>query len=337
MMRLARAAACVLAVLAAGCERIDAPAQQPQADPQSSRLSRPALRVFSASDPRSSVAHSGTRRIEFTPAPEERLSFRESVATDGAGHFSIQPLGPAGSSVSDWNVFELTQRAREGFLFRYRDFSVRDAELFRRNWSLTPLGETTVAGRRCERYRAERTSDPRVAYELSTDAETGLVLDSREFDADGRQVASMVYETFQLAPDLGAIAWHASANDELPFEPQAGQGTPVLEPRLLPPGFDALEVSTVLDGQDRRWIKRTYSDGIEPLFFLQGLSTSVLPKAHTMKAGSLDSTPDPSSAVVVLHLGVVTVIQGELDGFDLIVVGKASEAELLDLIESALP
>lgn len=331
----ARAAAYLLCAWVAGCERIDGHAQQPQArDTQGSAASRGALRAFSAPDPRTNVAHAGTRRIEFTPTPEERHAFRESIATDGAGHYSIQPLGPVEGSIPNWDVFELTQHAREGFLFRYRDFSVRGTGLFARNWSRTPLAETEVAGRLCQRYRLERTTGPRVAYELSVDEETGLVLGSLEFDAQGRPVASMLYETFQPDPDLGAIAWHVSANDERPFDPQEDLGVRVLEPRLLPEGFGALEVGTVVDGLGSRWIKRTYSDGIEPLFFLQGVSGAGPNELHTSGLAPVSASP---SAVVVLRLGAVTVIQGELDGFDLIVVGKASEAELLDLIESALP
>lgn len=331
----AYAAAFLLCAWFAGCERIDGHAQQPQgAGTQELTVSAGPLRASSASDPRSSVAHTGTRRIEFTPVSEEHHSFRESIATDGAGHYSIQPLGPAEGSIPNWDVFELTQRLREGFLFRYRDFSVRDAELFARNWSEAPLAQTEVAGRLCRRYRLERTTGPRIAYELSVDEETGLVLGSIEFDDQGRPVASMVYETFQPDPDLGAVAWHVPANDERPFDPQEDLGVRVLEPRLLPDGFGALEVCTVVDGLGSRWIKRTYSDGIEPLFFLQGASAA---EPGQPRASSLAPVPASLGAVVVLRLGSVTVIQGELDGFDLIVVGKAPEAELLDLIESALP
>jgi hypothetical protein len=47
--------------------------------------------------------------------------------------------------------------------------------------------------------------------------------------------------------------------------------------------------------------------------------------------------PQATSSVVVYRIGAARVIQGMVDGFELMVIGTAPEVELLDMIESALP
>jgi len=332
MIRLAGLASCVLAALAASCEHADMPAA-----PAKLVQSGDGAASFPRTDARLLVAHTGVRRLEFSSGSEPALYFRESITTDGHGNYSVEPLGPQGTSVPDWGVFELTQRAREGFLFRYRDFTVRDPELFESNWNVMPLAPTQVAGRACQAYRLVRVVGEAIAYEVSVDRETGLILASHEFDAGGREVASMDYESLQLQPDLSAVVWHVPANDERPFDAHEYPRVPVAEPRLLPDGFAPLELKTVSDGQGEQWLKRTYSDGIEPLFFLQRLDEPTPGKPLRQRARDVGTLSASPSAVVVFHLGPVTAVQGELEGFNLLVIGKTSEAELLDLIESALP
>jgi hypothetical protein len=331
-MKLARGFVLGIFLAAASCERIDVPEKN-----GAPTLVAEIAALFTQADPRLYVAHQGTRTLELFGADDSVLRFREVIATDGAGRYSIRPLGPAGSTVADWDSFELTQVAREGFLFRYRDFAVRDAQLFRENWLLERLAtDANVAGRTCQLYRAERTRGPAAAYELSVDVATGLILASREYDAEDRLVARMTYDDFQTVFDHDAIVWHVPANDERALEPEDELPVAPLEPHLLPDGHAEIELATVAEGSGRRWVKRTYSDGVECAFFFQGLPERVLEKPT--RAQVLDSAaPRAPSALVVFQLGPVTVVQGELDGYDLLVLGKQPEAELLDLLESALP
>src|SRR5262249_10574178 len=133
----------------------------------------------------------------------DTVTFRERIATDGDGRYSVEPLEALDSSIRDWDGFELLQRAEEGFIFRYRDFVVRQPELFQRNYRTTDLHETTaVAGRTCARYRVERVVGTTVRFELSIERATQLVLASQEFDSNGRLVAAMNYEAVDLQPDL---------------------------------------------------------------------------------------------------------------------------------------
>lgn len=331
-----------LALGLTACERIDESDKTPPEE-QVLRVAPPQpLPGFARGDARLRVAHTGLRRLEFAPIAGSGLVFRERITTDGLGHYAIAPEDLVESSSLDWGGFELIQRAREGFHFRYRDFLVRDPVLFERNWRTIELAQpVTVAGRLCQRFRLERVVGEPVAFELSIDSETDLVLASDEFDAEGQRVASMVYESFVLAPQTGSTVWHAPANDEVALDAridvQAQLGVRVLQPHLLPAGQGLLEIATVGDDPAERWLKLTYSDGIEPLFFLQRLQESTRGRAARVDPGRMDRVPDSTSGVAVFQLGAATAIQGQVDGFELIVVGKAPQAELLDMIESALP
>lgn len=333
-------------VLALGCGRSDAPGAQSAAPSQAELARGPS---FLRGDPRLSVAHAGIRRLEFPHVAGPGRSFRERIATDGKGNYSIQPFDALEASSSEWDNFELLQRGREGFHFRYRDFLVRDPRLFARNWRTTDQERMVlVAGRACALYRVERMEGEPVVFELSIDADTGLVLASQELDADGQLVATMTYESLRLDLDPSTVVWHVPANEERVLDPAKTDlaeaiGEQPLRPRLLPRGYGPLETATVGDGKGAKWLMLTYSDGIEPLFFfqaMQGANGVSDANAHELAARSearLDGAQRTPSSVVVFEIGAATAIQGTVDGFELMVIGRVPQAELLDLIESSLP
>lgn len=320
----------------AACERIDAPPEK-----QVFQVSTPEpLPGFARGDARLRVAHTGLRRLEFMPIAGSGLTFRERITTDGNGRYAIVPEELVESSSLEWGGFELLQRTREGFHFRYRDFLVRDPLLFERNWRTSELSHPAlVAGRACQRYRLERLVGEPIAFELAVDAETDLVLASDEFDAQGQRVASMVYESLALGPQ--SAVWHVPANDEIALDAHSAVQdqleVPVLQPRLLPAGHGLLEAAMVGTDPAERWLKLTFSDGIEPLFFLQQVPEREPGRAMRAERGHTGRLPESTSGVVVYQLGAATAIQGHVDGHELMVVGKAPQAELLDLIASALP
>jgi hypothetical protein len=293
-------------------------------------------------DPRLSVAHTGIRRLEFPGVTGPGRSFHECITTDGHGHYSIEPLDAVDGTGADWETFELMQRAREGFLFRYRDFLVRDPRLFAQNWRTTDLRRTVVvAGRSCVLYRVERAEGDAIVFELSIDVETALVLASLERDAGGDVVAAMTYESIRLHPDLDGIVWHEPSNEERLLDPGRLEevGMRPRRPRLLPPGYGPLEEATVGDGRGQRWLKLTYSDGVQPLFYFQEIEEDLSRNARgvTPHSGARLGQPSSPSSVIVFEVGAATAIQGKVDGVDVMVIGRAPQAELLDLIESSLP
>jgi hypothetical protein len=347
MRRFSRVAGQLLALLCLlliGCGRPAAPGDQSEA-------LRPAAGSgpsFLRGDPRLAVAHVGLRRLEFPHVVGPGRSFRERIATDGKGNYSIEPVDALGTSGAEWDGFELLLRGREGFHFRYRDFLVRDPRLFARNWRTTDQERMVeIAGRSCALYRVERTEGKPIAFELSIDAGTGLVLASREFDADGQLVAAMTYENVRFDLDPSTVAWHVPANEEVVLDPADDNlvealGAQPLRPHLLPRGYGPLETTMVGDGKGAKWLMLTYSDGVEPLFFFQAVKRTSGSGANpreidTRSEAGLDGAQRAASSVVVFEIGAATAIQGTVDGFELMVIGKAPQAELLDLIESSLP
>jgi hypothetical protein len=264
--------------------------------------------------------------------------YREQIATDGEGRFALEPLESPHASQEERDEFGLRQRARQGFLFRYRDFHVRDARLFEENWSTLDLGRSeSVAGRECEVFRVERHGDAGRAFELAIDRETSLILASREF-VGGQLVADMAYESVDLQPDLSGVAWHRPGNEErvlLDVEAVEREfGLRALRPRLLPDRYATLEVATVSERNGTTWLKWTYSDGVEPLFFMQALDVS---DSQVSAATGVSGERVEPSSVVVFRLGAATAVQGRVEGHRLMAIGQVREVELLDLIESALP
>ena len=97
------------------------------------------------------VRHQGVRRVDLydrSVEPAKYLSYREEIAADGTGRFSLAPVEALTQVAPDWISFELQQRARAKFLMRYRDFEVRDQGLMLRNYTIRDLDASEeVAGR----------------------------------------------------------------------------------------------------------------------------------------------------------------------------------------------
>ena len=82
------------------------------------------------------VPHAGVRRVEAidrTVDPPRVIAYRERVMTDGNGRFSLDPTEAITPVAPDWNVFSLLQRIRADYVFRHRDFAIRDMGLFQQN------------------------------------------------------------------------------------------------------------------------------------------------------------------------------------------------------------
>jgi len=337
MKRVAGLGLC-LAVLVGACDR-NAPSGD---DSGTLRLQAGvSLPGFARQDPRLRVAHSGVRRLEFASGAGPGLAFDERITTDGDGHYSLESAQGLVSNTLDSGTFEMLYQLREGFFFRYRDFAVRDPRAFVRNWRVIDRAQSVqVAGRTCARFRVERASGVGSAFELSVDPATDLVLASEEYDSNGSLVASMSYQSVDLAPDLSQMAWHGSVNDERRLDRSLPLGEQIharaLEPRLLPQGYVPLEAAVVHDG-DVNWLKLTYSDGVQPLFFLHSIDANSSDKVAPVQGQQAALPSLESSSVIVFQIGAATALQGRVDGFDVIAVGKVPQAELLDLVESALP
>lgn len=296
------------------------------------------------------VKHSGTRRIEsyyHLDGSGEPLIYREEVQADGQGHFAITPLGALQGGPANPAELVAIQLARAGFNFRYRDFLVRDLPAFLNNYSLVSANQVVqVAGRDCLQVEVTR-KDASVHYEVALDVVTGLVLRYRELDSQGLLYSMMEYESFNPAPDQSQVVFHQSSNQETPLTDPAALGFVPFTPKLLPDSaFSFLESSSVTDAASgKTFAKLTYTDGVETIFFLDG---GPKPAARPLSVGSpgvgsnlaglsQGEGVELDDEVRSFHEGPLTVIWGDLSGHSLYLVGKATEAELLDMLASALP
>jgi len=287
--------------------------------------------------PAEEVRHGGERLVEVFDEGLLSLSYREQILTDGEGAFSLRPLEALTSVGPEW---ESIQRSQQGFLFRYRDFAVRDRWQFTQNHLLIDLGnEVVVAGRPCARYRVERTVGESRTYELSVDVETGQTLAYEELDQDQRLVARMTYETYDAEPDLTTAIWFEPTLQEtslLDTEPLRSQtGYPVPLPRILPAGYTLFEVAT-LQVSNREWIKLTFTDGNDPLFFLYQPTQETVQSAGPL---GISAKPDPEREpnIYLSRMGAAGAAQATLADGLYIAVGKVSEDDLVSLIETAFP
>jgi hypothetical protein len=294
------------------------------------------------------VAHSGLRRFESHYALEGvqyDQEYTEEVWFDGQGRYSIQPDRVLSHPTLPPDLFAQLQRARAGFVHRYRDFRLVDPLAFGSNYAFTSLGQPiTYLGRVAWNVEIQRKADVGGQsggrrYLLTTDVETGLVLACEERSADGALLSRMAYESIDFAPELSDVDWHVPDNQEQRLEltvPIAGQvAFPVLVPKLLPAGYKPFEVATVVDTDGRTWLKTTLTDGVESLFFVQAEPEPAPPSSTDID--SIIGAPIQDDHVYVWQAGSVTVMQGTVMGFDLIAVGKVGEDALLELLDSALP
>lgn len=279
------------------------------------------------------IAIQGTRRVEVRDTlavPPRHLVYLEEVVTDGRGSYSIEPLEALTQVAPDWETFRIVQGARQRFIFDYRDFRVRDPDLFEKNYRIVALDErVTIAGREAALYRIEPRVPDRATYVVAADLETDIVLRFVELDPSGALRASVEYVTLVVSHGRALAPLSPSGEEALDLEEdlreQLAEG--FLLPKLPPRGYALRAASTVAEEDGTRWLKLTYLDGIEPLFFLCKLKAPV----------GLQEGGPYASTLQVFRLGAALVAQGTVESYDVIALGKVTEDELLSLIESALP
>lgn len=266
----------------------------------------------------------------------QTLAYDETVYADGLGGFAIEPgtVSQPSLSAGQRDLFEILQRTREGFLFRYRDFAIRDVGLLTQNYQVQDTGAVvTVAGRACTELRFERLLAPRRSHVVAVDRATSLVLRWEELNDRGVAVARMEYTSFDPAPNLSGVTLHANLS-ALPLDPavdnRAILGFPLRLPQVLH-GFQLVDAEEITY-DNRKWARVQYQDGVEPLLFLYSSRTGV-PAGRVQMSAS-----DPSSVPVVrvFRAGAWTLAQCKHAGSEYVVAGKLDESRLLETLRSAM-
>lgn len=312
----------------------------------SASIPAPLIEVLAAGP--TAVAHYGVRQVELFDYDEaghaSTVVYREVVAVDDSGRFSLDPLDALTPVEPDEPTFLALQSARSGYHFRYRDFRIRDIGAFLANFTLAvdDLQPVSLLGRACTRVDVDSIGDKGLDYDLLLDDSTGVVLASQVIDAaDGRLLQRNTFLSFAEGVPMG-FQPHQPTNQEQPLDlgaPLAPQlGVPAGLPTYLPDGYLLSDASTVVDPEGLRWLLLTCTDGVEALFLLERLGP-VGPIGH----GGVAVHADPGSVdapegdeLYGFQAGRITVLQGRLSGHFCAAVGSASPLDLQLTLESTV-
>ena len=282
-----------------------------------------------------------------------QLLLKEQVQTDGEGGFQLQLLN------SQVNGGELNQPfadlypIRQGFLFRYRDPQVLDFQRLMDNYLLIDAGQSkTIA----DRPAFEVLLQPREGYHggstysVWVDVETSLITGLTEWNKNGELLVRFEYSSLELgAPEAGEYQAFDSPVDQVALE-NSGQlaeqlGHAVLEPSFVPRGFGLLESRTTQAPGEAPWAMLTYTDGIQPLFFLyrSKMVVSTGSSGADISSTNLDSGQvlgEPDLEAEILHVSAAgwNVLQGRLGPqHEFMAVGRLDPDYLQLMIETAMP
>ena len=292
------------------------------------------------------VAFHGQRHVvlPYTSAGvPQTLDYTEDVWSDGQGRFSVDPLTLASPpmTTTEAQLFALTQKLREGFLYRMRDFNVRDPQQFLSNYSLQDVATSVIiAGRVCQELRATLQQNATSSFLVDVDPITALVMRVNETATDGSDLGTTEFTSFALNPDLSGVVLHTdfvvTPLDITPGTDTVAQiGFNVWAPQTLPTGFALRSSENVDDGVGHHWARMSYCDGAQQLFCLHTL----LPPAQVgggVPEGLLAMTWVGQRTVKVFHVGPWCVAQGYFGLDEIVAVGKCSQSQLVSMIKSAV-
>jgi hypothetical protein len=262
----------------------------------------------------------------------ETLEYIESVWSDGQGHFNVTPehvLQPALPPHSE-QVFLLMQKAREGFVFRLRDFRIQQLDTFLQAYTVEDLAQTVdVAGQTCQRLRIREQTPGPSYWEIDVEPKSGLILATREFLQDGTLVSLVETLEFQPNPDLSGITLHQDL-PAVPFTPANAQdllGFVPPQPTFLPQGFACVKSERVVQGT-ANWARYTYTNGGETLFLLCRREPPV---------GDGPKDPAGPYTLKIFRAGRWSVVQGNFGLDRIIALGREPESILEQIVKSAVP
>jgi hypothetical protein len=286
------------------------------------------------------VAYGGKRHvrihysIEGVPAT---LEYEEQVCSDGQGRSSIEPGTVVQPSMTrdEYELFSALQQARDGFFYRYRDFRIRDFQVFLQNWRVRDIDlQETVAGVETIVLEFRRIDGAPTWYRAWIDPRTALVLRAEEY-ASGNQIASMMeFLTFDLAPDLTGRRLESDQFARNPLDLRADTaaalGFRIRTPTAIPDGYRLDRAESTNDGTNT-WVILTYTDGVDSLFFLQ--TSDPQHQAGQPIPGEFYVGPKVARGY---HVGPWTVLQVRSGGERVLVLGKADSNGIERMLKSSM-
>jgi hypothetical protein len=283
------------------------------------------------------VAYKGKREVEMVVQVSGRnqtLTYREEVGADGQGKFKVNPtkvIAPRLDSDQS-QLFLMLQEARDGLVYRFRDFQVRDVERFLGNYDLKIIdGEVVVAGVPCVHFIARRMEGEGLAYDVWVDPKRGLVLRWEQRDGGGELLARVEFVELAYDPEVmemelrGDLFVTTALDPTAPLAPQIG--FEVLDPRTAPAGYELVSAERFVGPEGRVWLRRVWDDGVDRLAFLQSEPEGGRALAAGPSLGPVD----------VVEASAWSIVLGELKTSRVILLGRVRATELLDMLQSALP
>ncbi len=284
--------------------------------------------------------YGGTRKIEYffdIDGQVQNLAYREEVLADGSGAFEVNATEVL-SAHPQPDLFLMLQRVRQGFVYRMRDFQLRDLRLFRSNYSVEVIGNAPVAGVDCVVLRVERLVLPDGDHLVHVDPETGLVLRWEDRTAGGSVRGRMQFESYTRTPDLtGAVlseGRYDSRRINLSLSDASEVGFELLRPSLPPSGYRLEESSVLVDDLGDKWVRSYYTDGVQRVAFMhRGAPVSPMPGPGPGFEGAI---PSGEGVVRESHLGPWTIVTGRVGDQHVILMGRVPADELYQMLQSAL-
>jgi hypothetical protein len=286
------------------------------------------------------VSYGGKRHVEIRYTNEgvpALLEYDEQVWSDGQGRFSIVPgrVASPHMTAEQLDLFQTLQQARDGFLYRYRDFRIRDYALFLQNWRATDTGRReAVAGVTTNVLEFRRIDGSPIWYRAWIDPRTALVMRSEERGPTDALVSHSEFKTFQLSPDTNSLNLEGDQFTRSPLDPFADTtgslGFQVHAPTILPSGYRLERSESTSDGTNT-WAILTYTDGVDTTFFLQTFDPQGTNGQPAQ--GELDVGP---KVVRGFRIGPWTVLQLRSNGDRVLVLGKADSASVERMLKSAV-
>ncbi len=257
------------------------------------------------------------------------VKYREDVAADGQGNFSVVTLEVL-SPNPDPQTFLAIQDLRQTFSYRYRDFSIKDWNLFSQQYVYAIVDQgRSIAGHPTVQVRIDRNSGGRSYYLVDFDPVTSLVLAYQEFSvATGGLLADVSFETLTYQPDLTGLTLVSHLFPTETYSISGGNlqgifGFTPLVPVYVPQGY---QVSDTIE-------KQTAPDGVRAKVYLtDGLETIILASQQpiTGNGGPI------ASRVWSTDLGTWTGLMGDVEGYPVVVAGKVDAVEQSLVLQSAL-
>lgn len=291
-----------------------------------------------ASAPRT-VSYGGKRHVKIhysIDGAPANLEYDEQVWSDGQGRSAIVPgeVVQPPMTKEQLDLFKTLQQARDGFFYRYRDFRIRDLQIFLQNWRVRDLGlQETVAGVATTVLEFRRIDGAPTWYRAWIDPRTALVMRAEERGA-GNQIASSVeFLTFELSPDTTGVPLEDDQFTRYPLDLRANTssslGFRVRPPSVLPAGYRLDRAESTNDGTNT-WAILTYTDGVDSLFFLQTIDSQG--QTGQSPPGEYDVGPKVARGY---RIGPWTVLQLRSGVERVLVLGKADSSGIERMLKSS--